>query len=87
MNNFINAWYTTIVNDPYIMCSSVLDTLDHFIPGCNVMAPMRYTNRNDAEFKMIRQNFAYKHELTMGTCPVDRYEQQEVLDSSAYRMF
>ncbi|CAD7084609.1 unnamed protein product [Hermetia illucens] len=69
------------------MCGSALETLDHLISGCTVMAPVQYITRHNAVCKVIHQNLAYKHGLMTGTCPVYRYDPQAVLDSSAYSMY
>lgn len=36
------------------------------------MTPVQFTNWLNAIYKVIHQNGAYKHGLTMGTCPVYR---------------
>lgn len=76
-----------VENDQCRMCGSALETLDHLISGCTVMAPVQYITRHNAVCKVIHQNLAYKHGLITGTCPVYRYEPQAVLDSSAYSMY
>lgn len=73
--------------DLCVLFRTTWSTMDHLISGCTAMAPMQYMSRHNALYKVIHYNFADKHGLITGTCPIYRCEPQEMLGSSVYRMY
>lgn len=73
-----------VENDQYRVYGSALETLDHLISACKMMMSVQYMDRHNTVCIRIVHTSTW---LTIEPRPVYLFEQQAVLDSSAYEKF
>ena len=94
-DQIINTKYYSkhIIKDPNTttdrcrLCKQQIETIDHIIGGCTILANTEYTRRHNNVAKIIHQQLAIQYKLVQHHTPTYKYIPQNVLENDKHKLY